>query len=262
MEPESEQTSRTTIQSIEKIASILDLFSPQQPDLTLSDMAQQLGWNKPTTSRIAHTLVKVGLLDHIRDERGPRFRLGLRLLGLANLVANTLDVRQEALPYLQQLAGQLGDTCYLLLHRGARAVCVARVPGSFVIRELSMDIGDSLPLNRGGAPIAILAHLADQERENVFALLGIVEPERSAWLERIAGIRRLGYAVSRQEVHCETTAVGAPIFDHSGHVLAAISLGGPAGRFDDKHIEAIAPHLTAAVAAISARLGFNQNAGH
>lgn len=247
---------RDNVQSIEKAGRLLGLFRSDRPRLSLTELSRELGWNKPTTLRIANTLVKVGLLEREAFEGTVRFRLGIRILRMANIVMQALDVRQEALPFLRSLVAQTGESCYLMVRRGSSAVCIERVLGTHIVQAIPAGIGDDLPLIAGGAPTVILGFLPEPEQAAVLAELCVPSSDFDKWRTRLETIRAAGYSVSLEERHPDSAALGAPIFDNAGRIIAGISLCGPLSRFSDDKLTAMIPLLTDAARQISSRLGY------
>src|SRR6266705_7178785 len=99
----------TRVGVLDKAMTILSVFS--RGDLALSplEIATRTGLPLPTVYRLAQALSEHGLL--MKD--GPRFRLGMTLLRLGMLVAEGIDVRQQALSHLKWLNGQTGENAEL-----------------------------------------------------------------------------------------------------------------------------------------------------
>lgn len=247
-------------QTVQRAVAVLEAFTPDRFSLGLSELARELGFNKATTHRLARTLSQAGLLE--QDPTTRQYRLGLRILGLASTVQASLDVRSRAQPTLQRLCEELGETVYLLVLRDRRGVCVERIEGIHPLRDLSTQVGTSLPLHVGAAPKAMLAFLPENEREAILA-----EPLERRTPEtdvnpasirlRLEGIRKQGWAISVEDVALGAGGIAAPIFDRTGAVIAAVSVGGVVQRLLDRQ-EDTAAIVTAAGREISARLGCRQ----
>ena len=69
-------------------------------------------------------------------------------------------------------------------------------------------------------------------------------------------IRELGWALSREDVSLHAAAVGAPVRDHSGQVVAAVSVSGIVQRFDDDHLPALVDAVGDAAGELSLRMGY------
>ena len=84
---------------------------------------------------------------------------------------------------------------------------------------------------------------------------------RGVWApaDRIAAVRRRGYAVGNEDALDYLVAIGAPIFDHTGRITAALSVGGLAQRYPNERVDEVAELARAAALDISLRLGFQPN---
>src|SRR5918995_700610 len=91
--------------------AVLDLFSADEPVLGVGEMARRLDLHKSSASRLAATLSAAGYLE--RAGAPGRYQLGAKLVRLADLAADGLDVRRLALPRLRELVAELGDTGHL-----------------------------------------------------------------------------------------------------------------------------------------------------
>ena len=111
---------------------ILDMFERDRPEIGIGEMAQQLGLHRSTTSRLAATLAVAGYLEPA-GEPG-RYRLSGRLAALGELATAEGDVRRSALPYLQGLVRELGETGHLGVLEGTEAVTVEVVDGWQTVR--------------------------------------------------------------------------------------------------------------------------------
>jgi DNA-binding IclR family transcriptional regulator len=153
-----------------------------------------------------------------------------------------------ALPHLHALARESGETVDLEVLRGASTVIVEEVAGDRVL-SASANLGRTYPAALTSTGKALLAHLPPGELD---ALVPAGDPLR----DELALTRARGYATSYEELEAFLHAVGAPIFDHAGRAVAAISISGPAARMPREREAALATPVVAACRAISEELGF------
>ncbi len=195
------------------------------------------------TSRLAHLLGRrrddvAALLERLADldlvERADgagEFRLGLRLFRLGSAVERRLDVRRAARPVMDDLNRRTEETVYLCIRRGDEALCIERVDGLWV-QSLALRLGETLPLHLGAASRVLLAHEQPGFRKAYLARVALERrtdrtPTTRAAVEReLQVIIARGYAVSDGDIRLGIAAVGAPVRDHTGAVVAALSVGG------------------------------------
>lgn len=127
---------------------------------------------------------------------------------------------------------------------------------------LVLDVGGRLPLNCGAAPRTLLAFLPDAEIQRLLQTgrlksmtqHSLLTPAQ-VWADA-KRVREQGYVISIDDVMPGVAAVGAPIRDASGQVVAALSIAGVQPRFEAARL----PELIAAVQqeanTVSASLGW------
>lgn len=212
---------------ITKVNAVLSILE-RRGETSAAEIADLTGEPLSSVYRLLQSLVGIGWID--RGWRRGSYRLGLLILTVGSQLEEQLDIRECALPTLRRLNAATSLTTFLCVRRQARAVCVERVEGE-AVRSLAMQLGGSLPLFVGGAPRALLAFLPHHEQE---AVLRVDAPQPgdpprpgpSAIAADIARVRGLGYALSDEDVTPGIASLGAPVFNHRGEVVAAISLGG------------------------------------
>src|SRR6476469_4217316 len=186
--------------------------------------------DEPVSSvyRMLATLADIGWVEQI-GHRGP-YRIGGKMLSLASDLTRHLDIRRAALPVLKRIHEATGETTFLCVRHGTRAVCIERIDGVRVNSRV-LRLGRSLPLHVGAAPRALLAFEDREGWEEYAAIATITEKlghdiSRSALYAELEDIRTAGFVVSDNTVTPGIAAVGAPIFDSRGAVAASLSVSG------------------------------------
>ncbi len=244
--------------SLDKGLKLLGLFTPEQSVLSLTEVASLSGIPKPTAYRLLSTLEANGLVSRTADRR---YKLGLKLLELGNLVAEQLELRAVAIPHMQRLRDDLQLTVQLLVRDGIEAVYIEKVETTHPVR-LYTRMGRRAFLHAGACPRALLAFLPQREMEEILRELPLKSytPITPATLEQlratIAEERQKGYTVSLGELVEGTAAVAMPIRDFNGHVVASLSVAGALIQFPPHKIPVIAARVKQTVDSISMELGF------
>lgn len=245
------------IEILSKAGALVDALA-QGGHLSVGTLAQSVGEPTSSTYRLLQSLQALDWVEPA-PARGT-YRLGLAFLRVGGAIEESLDVRTVAGPHLRALR-QGADVAALLCYRkGAFAVCVERLEGRDV-RSVAMQVGDSLPLHVGGAPLALLANLPRGEQHAVIEhLAGAGDslehplPPTSELEARLAEVREQGYARSDQDVTVGIAAFGSPIFNHRGELVASVSVSGLRERLIDREQE-LAQMVRETAAAIGAELG-------
>ncbi|MFC4501114.1 MULTISPECIES: IclR family transcriptional regulator [Streptomyces] len=215
---------------LEKAAIILDCFSPSGGPFRLSELSVRAGLAKPTVHRLAADLVRLGWLER----SGPHYRLGAKLFELGSLVPHRLDLREAALPFLQDLFEATRETVHLGIRDGMDVIYLERIHGHEAL-ALPSRIGGSLPLTCTGVGKALLAFSGAELMEDVLSRPlpsltphSVTDPGRLRMaLEKI---QVSGLAYEEQEAAPGVSCIAAPVFA-GGTAVAALSVAVPRERF-------------------------------
>jgi DNA-binding IclR family transcriptional regulator len=252
---------RYRIQAIERAVAILNALSADDPELGVTELAERLGLHKSTVHRFMVNLDAAGLVE--RNPRSGRYRLGLRIFELGAQVMQRMNLWDEALPFLEGLVRDTGETGHLAVLDGGEAIYIERVEARRALRVPSA-VGRGYPAHATNLGKVLLADLSQERVEAIIAERGlaaytpktITDPdELGRDLERI---RRRGYAVDNEEYDDGLRCIGAPVRDHSGRTVAALGIGGPVTRITPERVEELAELVMAAARDLSRRLGAHQ----
>jgi DNA-binding IclR family transcriptional regulator len=237
---------------------VLECFSLQTPRLSLTDIAQQVGLPLSTTHRILATLRDVGLVEQQSDR--DLYRLGLKLLELGSMVLANMEVHREALPFIEALVRETGETAHLGVFDSTQMVSIEKMDSPHGLAS-NVTIGKGAPAYCTGVGKALLAFQPDEVVTRVCRLglkaytpQTITDPTRLR--KELAQIRTLGYAVDNAEHQPDVRCVAAPIRNHSGNVIASLSLSGPATRILKGRIPDLAVRVREVAVKLSSRLGY------
>src|SRR5579871_2928412 len=98
---------KNTVLSLAKGFRILEVFTAQEPELTMAEVARRAGVDNATAFRFLNTLVDIGYVERVPDSR--KFRLALKVLDLGfNAIARS-DLRTRARPILRSLVGEINE---------------------------------------------------------------------------------------------------------------------------------------------------------
>jgi DNA-binding IclR family transcriptional regulator len=245
------------VQSVDRAVSVLEILA-QRGEAGVSEVAADIGVHKSTAFRLLAALEDRELVEQTQ-ERG-KYRLGFGILRLASAVPGRLDVTQQARPVCEQLAAQLGETVNIAVRRSHFVVNIDQARGPSAVATHNW-IGELTPLHATSSGKVLLAYMTADERREVLASSGLTRltphtitsaRELEAQAEAAA---RDGYASSVEELEEGLNAIAAPVRDHTGEVIAALSVSGPVYRFTERRLHEVAPDVIAAAAAISHRMG-------
>lgn len=211
-----------------KAVALLDHLA-EEGETTPVRLAELTGEPRSTVYRLLSTLRGLELVDPGR--RRGTYVLGLKMFRLGSTIMSRFDERQAALPVMERIHEEMGETTFLCVRRGDQAVCIERIDGKQV-NLLALSLGGSLPLHAGSAPRALLAFEPRAawetylEQAQLDPFTGKSFTTRKAVLSELRATRERGYAISDEDVTPGVASIGAPIFDHRGVIRASLSIGG------------------------------------
>jgi IclR family KDG regulon transcriptional repressor len=247
------------LSSLAKALRVLDCFTVSQPELGVTDISLMLAINKSTVYNILATFEAAGYVEQDRASR--RYRLGLRLLHLGQVVREGLGLRRVALPLMLKARDHYQETIHLTVEQGGEVVYIESLqpPGRSVAR---LATGKRAHMHCTGVGKAILAYMPDEQVEAVIAQHGlpaytpntITSP--AVLREELHKTRQRGYAVDDMEHEWGIRCIAVPLRDEQGTVRASMSVSGPAERLPLTGMEAKAQQLLVFGLEISRRLGW------
>lgn len=255
---------RARSQTIERATLVLTCFSAEEPHLGLAELATRLDLNASTVYRYVATLEDAGLL--VRNQRGG-YRLGLRVIELAGIALNQIEVRKHALDEMDRLCDEVNLLTNLAVLLDGDVLHLAHSAPKSVPRMYTA-LGRRAVAHCTSLGKALLAHRPWAETR-----AGI---ERHGWrpytrhsivdftrLEaELAAVRAKGYAIDREERRADVICMAAPIRDRGGDVVAALSVSGSKTRMTETVRRRTLPCVIEAANRVSFRLGFQANAAY
>ena len=255
-----EKTPSYRIQSLERALDILECFSFQKRELSLSDIVHMTGLNKTTVKRITANLLSRGYLQ--LNPMGKHYRLGMRLFEFGGIIFSSLSLRESSAHPMSRLQKQSDATVLLGIEMEDQLVYVDKREGGGMIRVLS-DIGWRRPLHYGMLGMTLMAYMDPQRSQGILektplqahTLYSITD--RDAFGLRLEKIRKNGYVIEREEAVEGIIGIAAPVRDYSRKVVAAIGIALPTAlRLVEKDLTRLADNVRIAADEISDNLGY------
>ncbi len=250
---------RVQVDSLGRALGLLRHFTADRPEWTVGDLSRATGISKGSVSKILATFLDAGFV--VQDAETRHYRLGPAMLAAARVAAGGMNIGSVATPVLDALSAGTGETAMLVLRAGWRTVVVAKADSTKPVR-MSAEIGRYASLHTGASNKPILAFMEPEEIDQYMASPYFVRRGPHTILDptilrdHLAAIRRTGVAWSVAEVEEDVAAVGSPIFDASGRVVAAVSIAGPAVRIAAAPREPLEAAVREAAGEVSRLLGW------
>jgi len=246
-------------QVLDRVMQILECFGPERTDLKLTEIAAATDLHKSTLYRLLEAMRAHRLIGF--DAASGCYHPGLKLFEMGSLAAGRFALDRHAHPILEHLATVSGETAHLCVLDGSDVVYVAKVECTRTLR-IPSAVGQRNPAYCTGVGKAILAFLAPEQIDSYIAqtpLKPFTRKTLTSGGELKTNLRQIvaqGYAVDDQEREEGVRCVAAPVRDHGGQVIAAISIAGPSIRVTKERIAELASHVLRAADEISAGLGY------
>jgi DNA-binding IclR family transcriptional regulator len=223
---------RNNSSSLRRALAILDLVAAhagRDKGATLAELADGVETTKSTVLRLIAPLIEQRL---VRQDGDGTYRMGIGVLGLASACMTDLDIRSTAQPTLREIAKDTGQTVHLLVYSEGRVTYVDKVVGASPI-QMASRIGDTGAAYSTASGKAMLAFLGDEELERVIALglrarTAATITDAAELREHLATVRERGCAYDDLENEDGIRCIAAPVFNHAGACVCAISISGPA----------------------------------
>ena len=225
---------RNLVNSLSKGLRVLEAFSAERTEMTLSEVARAAGLDPGTAFRMLNTLVMLGYVARVPDSK--RFRLTLKVVDLGFHAIGRSDLRELARPILRSLVNEISEAASLGVLDGGDVLYVERVRAGLTRLGVDIRIGTLIPAASGIIGHAILAFLSAAERERILETPprrsdAALQPLSKAELVRTLELtRQRGYALQDSLFGNGLRVLAVPVLDGDGCPVAAISLAAPVVR--------------------------------
>jgi len=215
--------------------SLLDALARNATAANLKQLATETRLHPSTAHRILSVMVDNRLVDRI--EPGT-YRLGIRLLELGSLVKSRISVRQEALPHMQNLHQELGETVNLSIRNDDEVVYIERTSGNSSMMRVVQIIGARAPLHITAVGKLFLAEDGPDKCTEYGRRTGLPRytdntyTDADSLAKELEKIRRQGYAFDNEEAEKGVSCIGAGIYNDDGRLVAGLSVSAPADRLN------------------------------
>jgi DNA-binding IclR family transcriptional regulator len=253
----NDSAARYNVPGLERGLRLLQLFNRNRRVLGPAEIGQGLGVARSTAFRLAHTLERLGFLERT----GEGYRVGAAVLRLGFEYIASLDVSELGRPVIERLRDESGLSAQLVIRDGTEVVIIARAaaPSAFAS---NVNVGTRLPAH--GTILGRILLSATDEAELDALYPSATLPRVSQRSPRtLAELKRLlrqdaarGYAVSESYFEAGISAVAAPVRDHTGKIVAALSVTAQRPRLEPKDRDRLVKLVLRAAANLSRRLNF------
>lgn len=245
---------------ISKSVQVLDIICSSRTRLTYSQITEASGLPKSSTHRLLSILREEGLVavDPLRNVYGP----GPMLMGWATNVLSAADLPDIAASALMNLSREVKAGTGISILDGDKILWLKMIDYPSRHRY-APRVGDRTPLHITAAGKVLLAFARHDLRQDILSSINLEQfthrtiTDKEKLIEEISQVRSAGYAVSNREEYLQDVGLAAPVFDHNGDVIAAVSMWDMTGRRSADDLLAHRQKLIDTAAEISAQLGYS-----
>ena len=247
-----------TVSALERGVALLRCFSEERRHLSTAEIARLTGIPRPTATRLAATLVALGLLKV--DRAGDKLMLGPGVVSLARVFLAGLDVRAVARPVMQDFAESFGGSVYLAVRDGLEMVLIEACRARSSMLSARLDVGSRVPMANSALGRAYLAGVDPAVRAQLVESLRLARGHDASALDAglaraLEDARRHGYCISAGEFHREINSVSVPLAGPEGEVMA-LNCGGAAYAFPEERLRAeLGPRLIEMARSLAVEIG-------
>ena len=236
---------------------VIQSFSPQTPQMTISQLSVKTGLSRAAVRRCLYTLSKLGFAG---IEEGSRYALRPRMLTLSNTYSASNSLSTAAQPILERMSANLHESFSVATLDGDEIVYIARSNVSRVMSD-DLHIGSRLPAYCTSMGRVLLTYLPAEQIEQYLARV-VLTPHTARTVSSVEklrlalrNVRRHGYALVDQEYEIGLRSLAVPVYSPTGRVVATINLSGSAPRISVYEMQTrFLPHLRTAAAELGAFL--------
>ena len=226
--------------------------------LSLTEISKVVGISKSTVHRLLATLESRRFL--IRDNFTGKYRLGFRFLEMASQAFEDVD-QQWALPYLENLAKESGETVDLAILDGDHVIYLQVIESNKRVK-IAASKGQRLPAYCTATGKAFLAYLPEEHVNRILSSGFMKYTEKThisldTLQSDLIETRQRGFSISRQEYEKEINAVAVPILAPDGFPVAAIAIVGPSFRLPEERMLELGRAIQAEIEAITREVGLS-----
>jgi len=254
----SSKKDRYLINSIIRASNVLRCFSKQGSHFTISELARQLHLDRSTTYRILLSLEKCGFVE--KDGKTGEYTLGTAAFEIGNAFLRQMDFVKISKPIMADLALKVQETVHLAVLSGTEIVYVDKVDSPRTLGVMS-KIGQRGSLHSTALGKVLLAFLPEAESSRMIKQIKLTPftantiSSGAKLMDELKKVRRQGYAFDLRESEQGVECIAAPIRNHLGNVIAALSISGPEKKINTPKESQFISEVVKAAAFVSSKLG-------
>ena len=254
-------SSKPLVPALERGIAILEVLGTSRAGLTLSQLTRHLSLPKSSVHCLLRTLEATGYL--YRDNASGKYRISLRICELARQALSGMSLREQARPFLRELAAQTGLTVHMAVLEQGSCVLIEKVtpPGA---APPATWVGKQLGLHCTAIGKALIAYLPEDEVGRLVTEHGLIRYNDNTIRsvrqlnKELELVRQRGYALDDEEEEIGVRCIGTSVFNGNAEVVASLSVAGTTAQIDDEALRRLASLVIATAHRIGERIKSQQ----
>lgn len=247
-----------SVPALEKAIAILELLAESQQELSVTEIYTALYIPKATTFMVLNVLERHEI---VKKNSNGRYTIGMRLYKLGITYISKLDIIKIARPHIEALMSETGFTTHLAVIYDQKVMFIDKVePSSFV--RFTTYPGMRADIHVTSLGKAIAAHLPSDDVEAILVEQGMgtytvnTITNIADFRQALEQIRQNGYAIENEEGELAVRCIGAPIFDNTRKVVAAVSVTALVSQLPESAFSTVGATVRRTADRISRELGY------
>ena len=223
----------SNVQSLERALTILNKLSDYPDGIQIARLSEQVGLSKSTVHRLLATLSNMNYV--VKDTDTDKYKLGLQVLFLSRNILNNNDIVHTSKPYLEKLSREINETVHLCIEDRGEIVYIDKIESNQTIRMFSR-VGNRAPMYCTAVGKILYSGMEPGYFEELVSQVNFI-PKTEATItspeklrEEIDKVKKQKYALDNIENEEGIRCIAAPIYNHTGKIIASFSVSGPSNR--------------------------------
>ncbi len=246
---------RYKVEAVSRAMLVLEALRLGPTELTAEALASRTGISAGAVEATLLTLEGRGLVQRSPGDQSA-FRLGLGWLRLADVKRRQLDIREVALPVMRRMRDAVDETVSLSVRMGTNRVNIEYAESDHEVRRI-VQRGFHVALHVGAGGRSLMSGLEDEEIEAYLAPVALSQLQKSKVIAAVQATRRDGHAIVEGEIASDTAAISAPVRNHVGDVVGAVTISLPLERMTAQMRGRCIREIMAGAGEISQSMGFD-----
>ncbi|WP_245301762.1 IclR family transcriptional regulator [Bradyrhizobium sp. LTSP885] len=238
-------------QTVDRALVVLKIIASENGPVSLEEVVERSGLHKSIAYRLLRSLENAGFIG-----RGPTvggYTLAATFLSMSVLAVSRMDIRGRARPLMEEISSRHRETVSLHVRSGDLRVCVDVIDGLHAVRR-AVPIGETLPLFAGETGRMLMSELSETELSPLMAAAAKANQNPDRIRADIVRARQQGYFIGIGVRTPDVGSVSVPIYGSVG-ILGAVTISGPASRWNRAAMKAALPSILSSIAVVSDTLG-------